>query len=64
MIKEITIYEVNGVRFDKLNDAAKYEDLCDEIERIMSRLKPRSAPRIGSTTHRIITYARSYFTHT
>lgn len=42
MIKEITIYEVNDVRFDKLNDAAKYEVLCDEIERIMSRLKPRT----------------------
>lgn len=42
MIKEITIYEANGVRFDDLNSAIKYEDLCDEIECIMSRLEPRT----------------------
>lgn len=41
MIKEITIYEANGVRFDNLEAASKYEDLCDDIERIMSRLNPR-----------------------
>ena len=41
MIKEITIYEANGVRFDDLETASKYEVLCDDIERIMSRLNPR-----------------------
>lgn len=42
MIREITIYEANGVRFDDFNSASEYEDLCEDIERIMSRLKPRT----------------------
>lgn len=42
MIKEIIVYEVDGVRFDDVNSAANYEDLCFDIERIMSRLKPRT----------------------
>ena len=42
MIKELTIYEVKGVRFDNLNDASRYEDLCDEIECIMSILQHRT----------------------
>lgn len=42
MIIEISVFEVNGIRFDDLNSAIKYENLCDEVERIISRLKPRT----------------------
>ena len=42
MIKTISVYEVNGKRFDNLGSAIQYEMICEEVESIMSRLKPRT----------------------
>lgn len=42
MIKQVVIYESNGVKFDDLESAKSYDDLCKDIESIMSKMKPRT----------------------
>ena len=38
----ITVYESNGKRFDKREDAIAYDKLCKKIKSIMARLLPRT----------------------
>lgn len=42
MVKRVVVFEAYGKRFDKYNDAVKYENLYEEVEKIMSYLPPRS----------------------
>lgn len=42
MIREVTIYEVGGVRFDTIEEAVKHSALCEKVEEIMNRLLPRT----------------------
>ena len=41
-MRTITIYEINGKRFDDKNEAIAYEKLCKKINSIMSQLLPRT----------------------
>ena len=41
-MKAITVYETNGMRFDKREDAIAYEKFCNKIKSIMSQLLPRT----------------------
>lgn len=41
-MKTITVYEVEGKRFDREEDARAYEHLCQRVSKVMSVLKPRT----------------------
>lgn len=41
-MKTITVYEVEGKRFDREEDAQAYEHLCQRVSKVMSVLKPRT----------------------
>ena len=41
-MKTITVYEVDGKRFDREEDARAYEHLCQRVSKAMSVLKPRT----------------------
>lgn len=41
-MKNLTIFETNGKRFDSYEDALKYEKLCKKVDGIMSQLLPRT----------------------
>ena len=41
-MKTITVYEVEGKRFDREEDARVYEHLCQRVSKVMSVLKPRT----------------------
>ena len=41
-MKTITVYESNGMRFDKREDAIVYDKLCKKINSIMAELLPRT----------------------
>lgn len=63
-IKEKTIYIVGNTRFDNYADAAKYSDICDDINKLMSCLKPRTKnveDGLEYVSHNIVT-VNSVFT--
>jgi hypothetical protein len=41
-MRTTTVYEVEGKRFDREEDAQAYEHLCQRVSRVMSVLKPRT----------------------
>lgn len=41
-MKTITVYEVEGKKFDREEDAQAYEHLCQRVSKVMSVLKPRT----------------------
>lgn len=41
-MKTITVYEVEGKRFDREEDAQAYEHLYQRVRKVMSLLKPRT----------------------
>lgn len=41
-MKEVTVFEVEGKRFDTQKEAFDYEVLCNRVHQVMSLLKPRT----------------------
>ena len=41
-MREVIVYETNGKRFDKKEEAIAYENLCKKVKGIISQLLPRT----------------------
>lgn len=63
MIQEIKVYEVDGMRFDTMKEATRYEGICLNVALVMAGLDPTTEEvkeMRGYQKHDIVTLRRAF----